>query len=40
MFVFLGLGYLTQDDFFLGQYISCKFYDVIVFSTAELYSIV
>ena len=35
MHVFLGLGYLTQDDFFLFHSLACKFHDVVVLIAEE-----
>jgi hypothetical protein len=31
MFVFLGLGYLIQDDFFQFHLFVCKFHDITIF---------
>jgi hypothetical protein len=31
MFVFLGLGYLTQNDIFKFHPFACKFHDAIAF---------
>ena len=40
MFVFLGLGYLTQNDILKFHSFACKFDDVIVFNSwIILYSV-